>query len=160
MPCIRIGSALVNVGNPTETVIMKSGRKLSVEWHDYFGPSVVGRRGLRCLTNAEFKDPNVDAWIVGHGGKSGIEDDGPILPRPRKRPAETFDPNRPVTAKVFHKAAFIDREGNASALCFRKPHAVNLSRETAVLVDENVTCEACLALLEKNSCTQDRHGLA
>jgi hypothetical protein len=56
------------MSNPSESVTMTSGRTLEVEWSDYFGPSVVTRSGLRDLRPSEFHDPNIDAWIVSHGG--------------------------------------------------------------------------------------------
>lgn len=79
MPCVSFGKWKLCIGNPTEKVTMRSGRVLKLEWHNYFGPSVEARRGTRPLTSAEFHDPNVDAWIVSHGGMSCLEDDGPIV---------------------------------------------------------------------------------
>jgi hypothetical protein len=149
MPCVTVGEFLVDVGNPSETVTMRSGRALEMEWGDYFGPAVVTRTGLRCLTNAEFHDPKVDAWIVSHGGKSCLDDDGPLLPKPRKRRPERFDPTKPIRPKIVHKAKCVDREGNVSALCFRKPRVVDYSRENAVIVDANVTCPKCRAILDE-----------
>lgn len=79
MPCLKIPGGVVCVGNPTEKVTMRSGRVLKLEWGDYFGPAAETRSGLRSLTSTEFHDPNVDAWIVSHGGMSCLEDDGPIV---------------------------------------------------------------------------------
>ena len=132
MPCVQIGDALVNMGNPTETVTMMSGRVLKVEWGDYFGPAVVTRTGLRGLTNAEFHDPNVDAWIVSHGSQSCLEDKGPLLPKPRK---------------IVHRCGIIDREGNSSVICFAKPRAIDLSRENVTIRDDAVTCAKCKSKL-------------
>jgi hypothetical protein len=71
MPCIAIKGGNVCLGNPSENVRMTSGRVLRLQWGDYFGPAVETRTGLRrSLSNREFRDPNVDAWVVKHGGKS------------------------------------------------------------------------------------------
>lgn len=70
MPCVSFGKWKICVGDPTEKVTMRNGRVLKLEWHNYFGPSVETRRGTRPLTSAEFHDPNVDVWIVSHGGMS------------------------------------------------------------------------------------------
>jgi hypothetical protein len=51
--------------------------------------------------------------------------------------------------KIVHKAKCVDREGNVSALCFRKPRVVDYSRENAVIVDANVTCPKCRAILDE-----------
>jgi hypothetical protein len=150
MTCIHIKDGIVCVGNPTEVVTMSTGRKLRLEWHNYFGPSVETRNGLRFLTSAEFRDPNVDAWLVSKGCKSCREDKGPRLPKQRRRKPKPFDPTKPAQPNVRHKAKYMDGHGNTSALCFAKPRAVDLSRETAVLVDGNVTCPKCLALMGKS----------
>lgn len=147
MTCIHFDGGIVCVGNPTEVVTMATGRNLKLEWHSYFGPSVETRNGLRLLTPAEFRDPNVDAWLVGKGCKSCREDDGPLLPKQRRRKPKPFDPTKLTQPKVSHRAKYMDSHGNTSALCFAKPRAVDLSRETAVLVDGNVTCPKCLALM-------------
>lgn len=92
MPCIRLGdgSGVVCLGNPTENVRLVSGRVLRLEWGAYFGPAVETKSGLRSLTDREFRDPNVDAWIVKHGGKSALDEgicevvNGPRLPPPRR----------------------------------------------------------------------------
>lgn len=148
MTCLRMPNGIVCVGNPTESVTTRSGRLLNLEWHDYFGPSVIGRRGmLRSLTSREFGDPNVDAWIVSHGGKSCMDDAGPLLPKPRKRRPEPLGPTKTVKPKIAHKAKYIDHKGNVSALCYRKTRAVDLLRETAVMVDASVTCPKCLDIL-------------
>ena len=150
MPCIQVGLFVVNMGNPTETVTMRTGRVLKVEWGDYFGPAVVTRSGLRCLTNAEFQDPNVDAWIVGHGAQSCLKPIGPLFPKPRKRKPETGDISKPPKVKIVHKVAAIDREGQSSALCYSRPRAVDLSREGVTLYqDDAVTCQACRAIMAK-----------
>lgn len=144
MPCIAMLGALVNIGNPTELVTMCSGKTLHLEWGDYFGPAVETRTGLRCLTNREFRDANIDAWIVGHGGKSCREDEGPLLPKSRKRTL-MVDPSKP---RIVHKASVIDRIGNSSALCFAMPHAIDLSHQGVTLYnDAAVTCQQCRALM-------------
>jgi hypothetical protein len=142
MPCVRVGQFLVNMAPPSEFVTMANGRRLELEWHEYFGPAAVNRTEVRLLTAAEFRDPNVDAWIVRHGGKSCLEDKGPLLRKPRRRKPEPFDPSKPVKPKIVHKVSFIDQEGNSSALCFAKPHAVDLSRETVTVYGEP-TCPKC-----------------
>lgn len=75
MTCIHIPGGILCVGAPSEAVTMANGKTLRMEWGSYFGPAVETRSGLRSLTNAEFRDPNVDAWIVAHGGKSCRENE-------------------------------------------------------------------------------------
>jgi hypothetical protein len=67
MPCVRVGDALVMVGNPSEHIVMANGKTIELEWGNYFGPAVVTRAGLRNLTAREFRDPNIDKWITGKG---------------------------------------------------------------------------------------------
>lgn len=75
MTCMKVKTgpgkrevAIVCVGDP-EVVTMANGRKLTVEWHSYFGPSVEMKNGnMRDLTLKELDDPNIKAWIKKKGG--------------------------------------------------------------------------------------------
>lgn len=51
--------------------------------------------------------------------------------------------------KPYHKAARINQSGGVSALCFKKPRAIDLSRALWTIRDEVVTCKKCLAILGK-----------
>lgn len=52
-----------------------------------------------------------------------------------------------TTVKKIHIAKFVDQHGNASALCFKVPHAINMKRESWRLATDNgANCEECLRL--------------
>jgi hypothetical protein len=47
--------------------------------------------------------------------------------------------------KIVHKVQFVDQNGNGSALCFKRPHPIDLKTESGVLYWESgVTCPKCL----------------
>ena len=48
-----------------------------------------------------------------------------------------------MSNKLVHRAAMLDEFGNASALCFAKPRAINLRIASWTIRDEAVTCEKC-----------------
>lgn len=50
--------------------------------------------------------------------------------------------------KIYHKAKYIGQDGSVSALCFKKPHPINLKRQTWTLRDEAVTCKKCIAIMK------------
>lgn len=49
--------------------------------------------------------------------------------------------------KKYHKAALMREDGRVSALCFRRPRAINLARALWTLQDEAVTCRKCRRLM-------------
>lgn len=49
-----------------------------------------------------------------------------------------------LSAKVYHKAAFVDANGNVSPACAASPRAINLKKESWVLEWSRVTCPKCL----------------
>jgi hypothetical protein len=54
--------------------------------------------------------------------------------------------------KIVHKADKINERGQASALCFDPPRAINLKIAKYVFAPENdpeVTCKKCLKLMEQ-----------
>lgn len=54
---------------------------------------------------------------------------------------------RPINRKKIHKAAKIAPGGLVSALCFKKPHPINMKLETWTLRREAVTCPKCKKIL-------------
>lgn len=48
-----------------------------------------------------------------------------------------------MAAKVMHKADRVSISGKVSALCFKKPRAINLKLASWTNRDEAVTCKAC-----------------
>jgi len=50
--------------------------------------------------------------------------------------------------KKYHMADKIGLSGEVSAICFKKPRAINLKVATWTLRSEAVTCEKCLRLIE------------
>jgi hypothetical protein len=51
--------------------------------------------------------------------------------------------------RTAHKAVKFAPNGDASALCFDKPRAINMHSATWVLQDCAVTCKRCLAKLKQ-----------
>ena len=52
-----------------------------------------------------------------------------------------------IKTKVYHMANKIQAGGAVSALCFKKPQAINLMRSSWTIRPEAVTCPKCLKLL-------------
>ncbi len=50
--------------------------------------------------------------------------------------------------KKYHKAARFGGGGRVSALCSRRPRAINLTKASWTLRDEAVTCKKCLAIMK------------
>jgi hypothetical protein len=55
--------------------------------------------------------------------------------------ASTDDPYR--DRKKYHRAALWGPGGRVSALCFKRPRAINLEHALWTICDEAVTCKAC-----------------
>jgi hypothetical protein len=51
------------------------------------------------------------------------------------------------TTKIIHRAAKISGDGSVSALCFSKPHPIDLSMASWTQRDEAVTCPRCLFVM-------------
>lgn len=51
--------------------------------------------------------------------------------------------------KVYHMAAKIRPDGAVSALCYKRPRAINLRVATWTIRPEAVTCPKCRAVLVK-----------
>lgn len=51
--------------------------------------------------------------------------------------------------KTYHKAHLWTEAGQVSALCFRRPRAIDLSRELWTTDDSAVTCPKCLKLMKQ-----------
>ncbi len=49
--------------------------------------------------------------------------------------------------KVYHMAHKLDANGNVSALCFKTPRAINMSRASWTVRIRAVTCPKCKAAL-------------
>ncbi len=59
---------------------------------------------------------------------------------------ETSDPYH--DKKLYHKAHLYGAAGGVSALCFKIPRAIDLSRALWTNRNEAVTCPKCLRLLK------------
>ena len=55
--------------------------------------------------------------------------------------------------RMRHRGDKINANGGVSALCFPKPHAMDMKRATWVMSDDAVTCPKCRALIEARSKT-------
>ena len=51
--------------------------------------------------------------------------------------------------KKYHKAHLYGAAGQVSALCFRQPRAIDLSRALWTIDDDAVTCPKCRRLLKR-----------
>lgn len=56
--------------------------------------------------------------------------------------------------KIFHRAAMIAADGRVSALCFKRPQAINLRRALWTTTDSAVTCPKCLRRMRR--CAEPR----
>jgi hypothetical protein len=52
-----------------------------------------------------------------------------------------------TTLKTYHFAAKVNAAGGVSALCYRTPRAIDLTKASWTNRKKAVTCKACLALL-------------
>jgi hypothetical protein len=53
--------------------------------------------------------------------------------------------------KVYHYAAKFANDGSVSALCFMRPHAIDMARgQSWTLLPKAVTCKRCRKHLRKN----------
>ncbi len=50
-------------------------------------------------------------------------------------------------ATTYHKAVLINGRGGVSALCFKRPRAIDLKKALWTIVDDSVTCPKCLRLM-------------
>lgn len=53
---------------------------------------------------------------------------------------------KPIPPRVCHKAAFMNGDGDVSALCSKSPRAIDMKRATWTTGWEAVTCKKCLKL--------------
>lgn len=51
--------------------------------------------------------------------------------------------------KKYHKAHLFGLDGQVSALCFRRPRAIDLNRALWTTDDDAVTCPKCLKLMKQ-----------
>ena len=49
--------------------------------------------------------------------------------------------------KIIHRAAQVNPYGGVSALCFKKPRAINLKMALWSIRDPAVTCKKCIKIL-------------
>ena len=49
--------------------------------------------------------------------------------------------------KPYHRANELSSSGEVSALCFKQPRAIDLSKSLWTIRDEAVTCPKCLKLI-------------
>ena len=61
-------------------------------------------------------------------------------------PVDTECPLIPPTRKR-HMADKVNERGGVSALCFSRPHVINMKRETWVTDEKAVTCAKCLDMI-------------
>lgn len=57
----------------------------------------------------------------------------------------------PKYTRLYHRGALINDHGEVSALCFSKPHSIDLTRASWTNRDEAVTCKKCLAIIRSKA---------
>lgn len=63
--------------------------------------------------------------------------------------------SRLMKPRIYHRAKHIGPNGEVSALCFKKPRAIDMtSRETWTIRDEAVTCRKCKNALKRQGLTE------
>lgn len=50
-------------------------------------------------------------------------------------------------AKIYHRASLCGPSG-VSAICYVRPHAIDLTKASWTVEDERVTCRRCLAVIK------------
>ncbi len=63
---------------------------------------------------------------------------------------------RNLRTRVYHRAALISDAG-VSALCFKRPHPIDLRRESWTLRDDGATCPKCRAIIAARK-AEETHG--
>jgi hypothetical protein len=53
--------------------------------------------------------------------------------------------------RIKHRGHLVNGRGGVSALCFKRPRAIDMSRATWVGRDDTVTCRKCLAIIGERS---------
>ena len=53
--------------------------------------------------------------------------------------------------KIYHRADKMDPDGNVSALCFKRPKAIDLSKASWTIRDEAVTCPKCRKIIQERT---------
>jgi len=53
--------------------------------------------------------------------------------------------------KIYHMASHIRSDGHVSALCFKRPRAINLGQALWTTEKDNVTCKKCLRILKRQT---------
>jgi hypothetical protein len=53
--------------------------------------------------------------------------------------------------KVYHRASLVNENGDMSALCFKSPRAIDLSKATWTIRDDAVTCPKCRAAIRRKA---------
>ena len=54
-------------------------------------------------------------------------------------------------AKLIHRGALIDGNGNVSALCFQRPRKIDLARASWTNRDYAVTCKKCIQAMKSRN---------
>lgn len=53
--------------------------------------------------------------------------------------------------KIYHRAHLMGPDGQVSALCFKRPRAIDLRTASWTLRDDEVTCPKCIATINRRS---------
>jgi hypothetical protein len=57
-----------------------------------------------------------------------------------------------MRSRLYHKAALIGQNGEVCALCYKTPHAIDMTKRVSWTIRwEAVTCPKCLALRGRES---------
>lgn len=56
-----------------------------------------------------------------------------------------------MSDRVVHRGGWVNSKGQVSALCFKRPRAIDMKRATWVGHDDAVTCPKCVAVIAARS---------
>ena len=60
--------------------------------------------------------------------------------------------------EIYHMASLVNPKGEISALCYKRPHAIDLSKACWTLCPEDVTCPRCRKILREQRQTPGGEG--
>lgn len=61
-------------------------------------------------------------------------------------------------SKIYHRAKYLNAEGQVSALCYKRKRPIDLTRESWALTDKGVNCPKCLKLIADKAGAETKEG--
>jgi len=63
-----------------------------------------------------------------------------------------------LRVKIVHRAAHVTSDGRVSAICYKKPRAIDLSVASWTIRDEAVTCPKCKRIVQAAGAIRCQEG--